>query len=224
MLQPWYADSTAMIGPPVDGIPHQAMQLLEECGPACGYYPKLSKSIFVPSSPEARDECQWRLAEFQFEFQDGSCYVAGFISTDDVKCEWLEPQIKEWDTGIETLSCITKQYPQTAYAGLVKSLQMEWMYLQCILPGIEDIMAPLEEAIQKIFLPALFEEPEASLTALRPLMCLGVGKADLGVPDPRDTVKANLLALQSITIFLVDSLATRTPLNTVAYLEGGSQL
>ena len=78
-------------------------------------------------------------------------------------------------------------------------------------------------AIQKIFLPALFEEPEASLTALRPLMCLGVGKADLGVPDPRDTVKANLLALQSITIFLVDSLATRTPLNTVAYLEGGSQ-
>jgi hypothetical protein len=33
-----------------------------------------------------------------------------------------------------------------------------------------------------------------------------------------------LLALQSITIFLVDSLATRTPLNTVAYLEGGSQL
>jgi hypothetical protein len=224
VLKPWYADSAAMIGPPVDGIPHQAMQLLEECGPACGYYPELSKSIFVPFSPEARDECQWRLAEFQFEFQDGSCYVAGFISTDDVKREWLEPQIKEWDTEIETLSCITKQYSQTAYAGLVKSLQIEWMYLQCILPGIEDIMAPLEEAIQKIFLPALFEQPEASLTGLRPLMCLGVGKADLGVPDPRDTVKANLLALQSITIFLVDSLTTRTPLNTVAYLEGGSQL
>ena len=114
MLQPWYADSAAMIGPPVDGIPHQAMQLLEECGPACGYYPELSKSIFVPFSPEARDECQWRLAEFQFEFQDGSCYVAGFISTDDVKCEWLEPQIKEWDTEIESLSCMTKHYSQTA--------------------------------------------------------------------------------------------------------------
>jgi hypothetical protein len=176
----------AMVGP-VKGIA-QLMQLLEEYGPTRGYYPEPSKSIFVPSPPEAKDDCQRRLAEFKFEFQDGSRYVGGFIGSDDAKREWLEPQIQKWVAGIETLSPIVKRYPQTAYAGLVKSLQTEWMYLQCVVPGIEGALAPLEEAIQKFFLPALFEESVANLTALRPLLGLGVGKAGLGVCQTQVTL------------------------------------
>eukprot|EP00978_Attheya_sp_CCMP212_P003494 scaffold7216_cov39-Attheya_sp.AAC.1 len=82
--------------------------------------------------------------------------VGGFIGSDDAKHKWLEPQIQKWVAGIETLSCVTKRYPQTAYAGLVKSLQTEWTYLQHIMPGIEGALAPLKEAIQKVFLPAFF--------------------------------------------------------------------
>eukprot|EP00978_Attheya_sp_CCMP212_P045024 scaffold331369_cov43-Attheya_sp.AAC.1 len=33
-------------------------------------------------------------------------------------------------------------------------LQTEWIYLQHIMPIIEGALAPLEEAIQKVFLPA----------------------------------------------------------------------
>ena len=107
----------------------------------------------------------------------------------------------------------------------MKSLQTEWTYLQRVVPGIEDAMAPLEQAIQKFFLPALFEESEANLTALRPLLGLGVGKAGLaGVPDPGVTAKANLLASQTITGSLTELLVSRTPLNTVAYSQGTSQL
>jgi hypothetical protein len=170
------------------------------------------------------NECQRRLAEFNFDFRDGSRYVGGFIGTDEAKREWLEPQIQQWVAGIETLSRVAKRYPQTAYAGLVKSLQTEWTYLQRVVPGIEDAMAPLEQAIQKFFLPALFEESEANLTALRPLLGLGVGKAGLGVPDPGATAKANLLASQTITGSLTESLVARAPLNTVAYSLGASQL
>jgi hypothetical protein len=57
--------------------------------------------------------------------------------------------------------------------------------LQCIVPGIEGALAPLEYA--------------ANLTALRPLLGLGIGKAGLGVPDPSDTACDNLIALQLIT-------------------------
>jgi hypothetical protein len=55
-----------MVGP-VEGIA-RAMQNLEEYGLAHGYYPEPSKSIFVPSSPEAKDDCQQQLAEFKLEF------------------------------------------------------------------------------------------------------------------------------------------------------------
>jgi hypothetical protein len=200
------------------------MRLLETYGPARGYYPEPSKSIFVPCTPEATDECKRRLAEFEFQFRDGSRYVGGFIGSDDAKREWLEPQIQKWVAGIETLSRVAKRYPQTAYAGLVKSLQTEWTYLQRVVPGIEGVLAPLEEAIQKFFLPALFEESEANLTALRPLLGLGVGKAGLGVPDPSDTARGNLIASQSITGALTESLVERSPLNTVVYSQGASQI
>jgi hypothetical protein len=76
---------------------------------------------------------------------------------------------------------------------------MKWTHLQCIVPGIEGALAPLEEAIQNFFLPAIFEEYAANLTALRPLLGLGIGKAGLGVPDPSDTACDNLIASQLIT-------------------------
>jgi hypothetical protein len=49
----------------------------------------------VPSSPEAKDDCQQWLTEFKFEFRDGSHYVGGFIGSNDAKPKWLEPQIQK---------------------------------------------------------------------------------------------------------------------------------
>jgi hypothetical protein len=97
---------------------------------------------------------------------------------------------------------------------------MKWTYLQCVVPGIEGVLAPLEEAIQKFFLPALFEEYAANLTALRPLLSLGVGKISLGVPDQSDTACGNVIASQLITGALTESLVERSPLNTVVYSQG----
>ena len=122
------------------------------------------------------------------------------------------------------MSPVTKRYPQTAYDALVKSLQMKWTYLQHIVLGIEGALAPLEETIQKFFLPALLEEYAANLTALRPLLGLGVGKAGFGVPGQSDTANGNLIASQLITGALTESLVERSPLNTGVYSQGASQI
>ena len=47
--------------------------------------------------------------------------------------------------------------PQTAYAGLQKSLQQEWAFLQWVTPGICDAFGPVEEDIATSFLPELFK-------------------------------------------------------------------
>jgi hypothetical protein len=122
------------------------------------------------------------------------------------------------------LSPVTKRYPQTAYDALVKSLQMKWTYLQHIVLGIEGALAPLEEAIQKFFLSAPLEEYAANLTALRPLLGLGVGKAGFGVPGKSDTARGNLIASQLIMGALTESLVERSPLNTGVYSQGASQI
>jgi hypothetical protein len=101
---------------------------------------------------------------------------------------------------------------------------MKWTYLQHIVLGIEGALAPLEEAIQKFFLSAPLEEYAANLTALRPLLGLGVGKAGFGVPGKSDTARGNLIASQLIMGALTESLVERSPLNTGVYLQGASQI
>ena len=47
------------------------------------------------------------------------------------------PEVKKWVAGIEILARIASRFPQTAYAGLVSSLQAEWQYLCRVVPGAE---------------------------------------------------------------------------------------
>ena len=46
---------------------------------------------------------------------------------------------------------------QTAYAGLHKSLQQEWAFVQQVTPGIGNAFGPVETALKETFMTALFE-------------------------------------------------------------------
>ena len=58
---------------------------------------------------------------------------------------------------MRTLSGVARKHPQSVYAGLQKSLQQEWAFVQQVTPGISDAFGPVEEEIAKAFLPTLFE-------------------------------------------------------------------
>mgnify|MGYP007060078647 CR=1 FL=1 len=55
----------------------------------------------------------------------------------------------------------SRRFPQTAYAGLTKSLQSEWIYLQRVVPDIAESFAPLEKVLAEEFIPALFGGEDA---------------------------------------------------------------
>jgi hypothetical protein len=179
VLQPWYADDMAMVGP-ASGIA-SCMALLEVNGPARGYFPEPSKSILV-CRPEHQGAARMQLADFEFKYLDGHRYVGGFIGTEESRHQWLEPMIADWVYGIEQLAKVSQRFPQAAYAGLTKSLQMEWQYLQRVLPHAGPSFAPIETALTKTFLPTLLQEPGDSAAPLRDLMALPVRHAGLGIP------------------------------------------
>ena len=78
---------------------------------------------------------------------------------------------------------VAKQFPQTAYAGLAWSLQLEWQYLQRVTPGIAESFSPIEDAIATEFLPALFDATAKELAPHR--------TSDV-LPDPRDSSVCSL--------------------------------
>ena len=78
---------------------------------------------------------------------------------------------------------VARKHLQSAYAGLQKSLQQEWAFVQKVTPGIEDDFGPVEENIATAFLPALFmgvgdRSPGRAITRLP------VKQAGLAIPYP----------------------------------------
>ena len=56
-----------------------------------------------------------------------------------------------------TLAGVTRKHLQYAYAGLQKSLQQEWAFVQRVTPGIGDAIRPVEKALRETFFLYLFE-------------------------------------------------------------------
>ena len=220
VLQPWYADDAAMVGP-TGGIA-KAVRLLEDQGPARGYYPEPAKSVFVPCRPTETHLCQADLAEFNFQYREGARYVGGFIGTDAALAEWIAPQTQQWADGVMKLGKVASRFPQTAYAGLVRSLQTEWTHLQRVVPGSQAYFDPVEQALTRSFLPRLLETDDANVASLRRLLALPVRQAGLGIPDPRDRAAPNYDASCAMTAPLITSLTDRSPLSALEYAVDAS--
>jgi hypothetical protein len=100
--------------------------------------------------------------------------------------KWLEPQIQKWVGGVKALAQVATRFPQTAYAGLVKSLQLELQYLQRVLPDVSADFAPVKQAIAHLFLPILLDKDQGGIGNLRALLALLVCQAGIGLPSPVD--------------------------------------
>jgi hypothetical protein len=56
-------------------------------------------------------------------------------------------QIQQWVQGIASFAKVAKRYLQIAFAGLTKSLQQKWQYLQRVMPNCRPAFEPVKEAI-----------------------------------------------------------------------------
>lgn len=207
---------------PVGGIA-QAMCLLQEHGPAQGYYPpEPAKSILICEC-ESQDAWLSVLEEFDFKRRDGCRYIGGFIGTDAARQEWLVPQIQKWVQGVESLTKVAKRYPQTAYAGLSKSLQLEWQYLQRVTSDTAAAFGPIEDVFAGTFLPSLLAEDRPGITSLRSQLTLPVRQTGLGVPDPTATADHCYTASKACTSLLTASLLDGSKLDSNSYVADAAK-
>jgi hypothetical protein len=92
-------------------------------------------------------------------------------------------QVEKWVQGIHNLARVAGRYPQAAYTGITRCLQVEWTYLQRVVPDIGEAFRPIETAIRDVFLPSLFGEPNSTVLAdHRDLFQLPVRYGGLGLP------------------------------------------
>ena len=86
----------------------------------------------------------------------GSRYLGGFVGEQETEGQWVQTKVSGWAESVCTLAGVAHKHLQSAYAGVQKSLQQEWTFVQRVTPGIGDAFGPVEEEIVKAFLSALF--------------------------------------------------------------------
>ena len=215
VLAPFYADDVGLDGPA--GRNAKLMGILVEHGPDFGYFPEPGKSIHVCDdvADMAAAEEAFAARGLSVNLHDGYRYVGGFIGGQQQETEWVKPKVAAWVEGVRILAGFAGRYPQTAYAGLVMSLQAEWQYLQRTVPGVEEHMGELEVVLREEFIPALFggRPPDN----MRDIFGHSVKRGGLGILDPTQAAAHNYATSQECCGELVESLVQREGLNYAAH-------
>ena len=136
---------------------------------------------------------------------------------------WVHTKVEGWADSVKTLAGVARKHLQSAYAGLQKSLQQEWAFMQRVTPGIGNVFRPVEEEIAKAFLQVLLEG-EGDGAPGRDITRLPVKQAGMALPDPILTAPENWQASCVITGHLVSALRGQVPFRTadhVACLQDG---
>ncbi len=130
---------------------------------------------------------------------------------------WLNPMDKKWVTGIETLARIAVRFPQTAYVGLVSSLQTKWQYICRIVPGAGQYLELVELALCKKFIPALLQVSEPVDNVFCQLLSHGVKMGRIAIKNPVTSAPHLHQCSMDASNILVKALHNGGELNTEAH-------
>jgi hypothetical protein len=68
--------------------------------------------------------------------QTGSRYLGGYIGSKAGRELWVQEKVTLWTSAVTDLAFAALSHPQTAFAGLQKSLQHEWQFIQRVIDDI----------------------------------------------------------------------------------------
>jgi hypothetical protein len=187
VLSPFFADDGGLAGS--FSKVGQAYSIVKAHGPDRGYYPEDEKSVCVCRA-SLQAEARAALQDFPFTYVEGHRYLGSFAGSTATRDTWLDPKIQQWVASVEKFAQLALRFPQSAYAGLTKSLQMQWQYTQRVVPDCSAKFAPVEKALRESFLPALFQI-ETIDDDFRRRLALSVKQGGLGIPNPVATADGN---------------------------------
>ncbi len=152
-----------------------------EHGPAIGYTPKASKSwLIVKEGQEERAREIFHGTGVQIT-TEGRRYLGGFVGKTQGAENYVGELVKNWTDQLETLSSIAKSEPQAAYASFTAGFRHKLSYFIRTIPNLKDILKPIDETIDNMFIPAITEGHHCSERDRR-LLALPVRLGGMGIP------------------------------------------
>ena len=116
--------------------------------------------------------------------------------------------MEEWIKDVTRLSEFEIPQPQASYVTYTFGLKHRWTYFIQTLPGIQDLLQPLQNAIAKVFLPVITEHECTRLE--RQILAQPVGKGGLGITNPCEELAREYTASIHIKAPPVERITSQT--------------
>ena len=110
-----------------------------------------------------------------------------------------------WKYLVDIIAGVAGKHPQTAYAGLNKSLQQEWYFVQRVTLNIGTEFQPIEDALRNNLRLYLFKGDTYHIIR-RAVTGMPVNQAGISLPYPTDTSRTNCAASCVINGHIVPAL------------------
>jgi hypothetical protein len=128
---------------------------------------------------------------------EGERHLGAVVGSEEHRCKYVKDKVDSWVKDVIDLSDIAKDEPQLAYSCYTKGMSHRWTYVMRTIPGIKDLLSPLEHAIANTLIPAIMGR-EVSATE-REIIKLPVRLGGLGIPNPVETADREYRCSKEIT-------------------------
>ena len=120
-----------------------------------GYVPEPSKCHLIVSESNI-DNANLIFCDTGVNTVTGGKFLGGTIGCEAAMDSFVSDKVAKWTDFVCKLSSMCISQPQSAYIGLTKSLQSEWIFLQRIMSNCVTLFDDVEQALLNSFLPSLF--------------------------------------------------------------------
>ena len=112
---------------------------------------------------------------------EGRKYLGGYVGTTAGAEKYVSELVSEWVEELSELTRIAKAEPQASYAAFTAGFRHKVTYFMRTIPNLEEVLKPLDDVIDKSFIPAITEGHVLSSDD-RKLLSLPVRLGGMGIP------------------------------------------
>ena len=179
-------------------------------GQKFGYLVNGTKSWLIVKSREIAEEAKRVFGEEVNITIEDQHHLGAVIASQEYKDQYFEEKVRAWKEEIERLSEIAKSQPHAPYIAFTKGFNSKFTYFMRTIEPFEVYVDPIQEMIEDLLLPTLFDQSEPLPNEVRGLATLATGQGGLGIPDLKSKAPQQFAPSRLITTAHVDSITSQS--------------
>ena len=178
---------------------------MQNSGPSYGYYANPAKTWLIVKEDHLQSAKMTFTSTGVNITTHGKRHLSAALGSMSFIESYVQCKVSQWVDTVKTLSCIALTQSHAAYSLLTHGLTSKWNYLKCTIPGISNVLVPLDEVINTHFIPALTGCGSVS-DLERQLLALPTRLGGLGIAKP-----SKIAPFEHSSSIKVPSKALRSP-------------